>query len=50
MNIPNFWDIAPRKLVNSYRRFGGAYCLYLKNLRLVYTEAGSKRLLQSAPN
>jgi len=50
MNIPSFWDIAPRKLVISYRRFGGVYCLYLKNLRFLYTEVGSKTLLQIACN
>jgi len=48
MNIPGLWDIAPRKLVIRYRRFGGAYCLYLKNFRLLYTEDRRKTLFQSA--
>jgi len=50
MNIPGFWNSAPHKLVISYRRCGGAYCLYLKNIRLLYTEVGSKTLLQMARN
>jgi hypothetical protein len=28
IKIPGLWDMTPCRMVNSYRRFGGAFCPY----------------------
>ena len=37
MEIQGFWKVTPRRLADSYRRFGGSYC-HLHGLRLLHPE------------
>jgi hypothetical protein len=37
MKMTVFWDVAPRSLVKIGRRFGGAYCLHLQDLKHLFS-------------
>jgi hypothetical protein len=50
LEIQVFWEVTPRRLVDSYQRFGGSYCPHLRGLGLLHPEDKGNTIVWNSGN